>query len=708
MKSIKFLFTFCFLINSFVIFGQSGPPNNFGCGFQGLDSIVLISDPNYLSRVIANEIAIQDTAIAHHTDSLFARFDDIEMGSVLIPVVFHNIGISYITPQTAQTFINSLNSIFNNAINANSGIGVDTQIQFCLAVLDPNGNPTNGVTTDNGPGTSGPFCLYNANDDATIKSFVSWETKNYLNIWVCDLSGCIVDAWGSKPSMYFQNSNANIKKRDGVVCDFNLFNQVPSRDKTIAHEIAHWLNLLHTYGDGLAACAAPLNDDGCSDTPWCTGTNNAGGINCLPHPPSCNNSSILRQIENYMDDSNDNCKNRFTAEQKNRMHNCIAIIRSEINDYTGRTKCLSECQIQVNNGGANCGLKCPPCPPAPPVCSPTVGFKINGQTCGQTSKFINVCNNGVITLTAWNYDPGYYECTGAKFKTNRVRRCTEHKEENWNICHFSTTKQEWCCDYEILFISVLECDENKNPIASEIMAWVNMPQNVNIQAFNLYTFLPVIGASLTDGKLYRIRIASGGPWTTWDGYIKVFESNLTLTNKTIPIDEYADNLTYNGCTVLSNIKSVAQNQITVTGESDLKSGTYSIGVYNCTQLPSFRTMQNPGNNSNLGAVTSYSYQSVASNDVVSETSIKNNNSKVIKNIQIFPNPNDGVFKIKTVGAENLVKKLVVFNSLGQTVFENNSFTEQELELNLTNIPNGLYTVKVVCGNITHITRLIKE
>ncbi len=76
-----------------------------------------------------------------------------------------------------------------------------------------------------------------------------------MNIWVCDLAEPILGA-ATFPSDF--NSNPNI---DGVMIDFQAFgsggNSVAPFDlgRTATHEIGHWLNLIHIWGDDGSDCS---------------------------------------------------------------------------------------------------------------------------------------------------------------------------------------------------------------------------------------------------------------------------------------------------------------------------------------------------------------------------------------------------------------------------------------------------------------------
>lgn len=234
---------------------------------------------------------------------------------ITIPVVVH---IVYRTPAEnisdaqVQSQIEVLNEDFRR-LNADriytpslfANVAADAEIQFCLATRDPQGNPTNGITRTQTTKTS--FDPYS--DDVKYSSRGgkdAWPTDQYLNIWVCNLSGNLLG--------YAQFPGGGPPAEDGVVINYRYFGrggsaQAPfNKGRTATHEVGHWLNLRHIWGD------AQCGDDYVLDTP----TQEQANYGCptFPHP-SCGNTSDM--FMNYMDYTDDACMNLFTQGQKARM-----------------------------------------------------------------------------------------------------------------------------------------------------------------------------------------------------------------------------------------------------------------------------------------------------------------------------------------------------------------------------------------------------
>ncbi|MEM6261708.1 MAG: PKD domain-containing protein [Bacteroidota bacterium] len=190
-------------------------------------------------------------------------------------------------------------------------VAADTRIQFCMASVDPQGQPTDGIERISISGA--PFRDSYINE--VIKPNTIWDPDRYFNIWVCNIAGGILGyaQFPTSSGLVGIPVDNGARQTDGVVIHFNAFGTtgtaVPpfNRGRTGTHEIGHWLGLRHIWGDG------PCNvDDFCFDTPPASD----------PHF-SCPASSFACQgvamTQNYMDYTDDACMNMFTKDQKKRM-----------------------------------------------------------------------------------------------------------------------------------------------------------------------------------------------------------------------------------------------------------------------------------------------------------------------------------------------------------------------------------------------------
>ena len=204
-----------------------------------------------------------------------------------------------------------LNSDKSKTPNAFTGVAADTEIEFCLANIDPQGNITTGITrTKTSVSNIGSTNKYYSTSKGGIDA---WSPDSYLNIWVCELGGGVLGFTyppGGAPN-----------GADGVASGMDFFGKTGAtapynKGRTTTHEVGHWLNLEHIWGD----------DNGCNGSDFVNDTPNQGASNfgCVSFPHiSCNNGPDGDMFMNYMDYSDDACMNIFTQGQKNRMRSVL-------------------------------------------------------------------------------------------------------------------------------------------------------------------------------------------------------------------------------------------------------------------------------------------------------------------------------------------------------------------------------------------------
>jgi len=233
---------------------------------------------------------------------------------VVVHVLFHN-ETDNIPDERIHSQIDVLNEDFR-ARNADrvgvpavwAGLVDDAMVEFELASQDPDGNPTTGITR-----TRTDVAEFEADDSmksAATGGIDPWPTDRYLNIWVCRLNGGILGY------AQFPNGPAHT---DGVVILTTAFGRGDgthpkfSLGRTTTHEVGHFLNLRHIWGD----------TEDCSGTDFVKDTPNAEGPNYdTPTFPevSCNNGPNGDMFMNYMDYVDDAAMFMFTPGQVVRMH----------------------------------------------------------------------------------------------------------------------------------------------------------------------------------------------------------------------------------------------------------------------------------------------------------------------------------------------------------------------------------------------------
>lgn len=260
---------------------------------------------------------------------------------MIIPVVvhiIHNGGPENIPDKAVYDQLEVLNNDYGRigAGYNNNPLGADTKIRFCLASVDPQGNPTTGIVR-----VQSPYTRLESNSELNTKNLSRWDPKRYLNIWVVKT----IDGGSSVSGYAYLAEDINDSNRDidGVVIDYAFFGHdesffPPSNTKyrmgrSATHEVGHYFNLLHTWGGDDAGQGGCGDDDLVFDTPDCDGPYYSS---FLPLYDSCETPfqcGHYRLIEDYMDYSSDTCMNIFTQGQKVRMRQAILKYRPELVSY---------------------------------------------------------------------------------------------------------------------------------------------------------------------------------------------------------------------------------------------------------------------------------------------------------------------------------------------------------------------------------------
>jgi hypothetical protein len=328
-------------------------------------------------------------------ESLTTNFKKKSKSNLIIPVVVHvvykntneNISNSQIISQIdvlSKDFTRTNTDAFNTPTSF-LPMSSDMQISFCLAQQDSDGNPTDGIIRKQ---TSNSFFPLYGNEIFfdSLGGSNAWDTKKYLNIWVCMIEAGVL-GWAQLPY------GGNIET-DGVVIDFEHFGTNGTAispynlGRTATHEIGHWFNLFHIWGD------SNCGDDLVNDTP----TQKEENFGCKIHPhPSCNNTGDM--FMNFMDYTNDNCMNLFTQGQRDRAWSAITNFRNELISSNGCSPALIPNSdagiidiISPNNAETNCSN---------PI-RPIVILKNYGSTVLNSVKIKYSVNSGLVNLYTWN------------------------------------------------------------------------------------------------------------------------------------------------------------------------------------------------------------------------------------------------------------------------------------------------------------------
>ena len=300
---------------SFSAGAQVAPTPQRNCASMEALAAQMAADPTLAQRMQA----IENQA---------AKFAALPAGSaqrstavnLTIPVVVHvlyntaaqNVSDAQIASQIAvlNEDFQKLNADVSKTPAAFAPLAANVNIAFTLAKRDPNGAATTGIIRKQVTQTSW-------GTDDKMKSTATggtnaWNTGQYLNLWVCNLSGGVLGyaqfPGGAAATDGVVILTTGFGRNGSAVAPFNL-------GRTATHEVGHWLNLRHIWGD------ANCGNDLVSDTP--TQQTSNGGCPTFPKR-TCGNTTNGDMFMNYMDYTNDACMYMFSTGQSTRMNALFA------------------------------------------------------------------------------------------------------------------------------------------------------------------------------------------------------------------------------------------------------------------------------------------------------------------------------------------------------------------------------------------------
>ncbi len=325
MENLTITLTFILFIFASSLFAQEEHDHSFfRCGFTKADTEKEVRTDEFEVWMRRKN---EETLIKEASRS----------GDVLnIPVVFHiihnneavgtglNLSAAQIQAQLDQVNNDLRRTTGTSGFNSDAR-SADTEIELKLAFFDEDDNELlePGINRISGYGGGS---LSKSYMNSTVKPATQWDPKQYLNIWVCNLSGILGFAqFPDINPLLVEGVNLNgTDKTDGIVLVYKAVGSTESPNpsatgayapygmgRSLTHELGHFLGLRHIWGDG--GCGI---DDYCADTPESDGAN----FGCPSTHVSCGTTDM---VQNYMDYTYDNCMNVFTADQRLRMRTVL-------------------------------------------------------------------------------------------------------------------------------------------------------------------------------------------------------------------------------------------------------------------------------------------------------------------------------------------------------------------------------------------------
>ncbi|MBN4062369.1 hypothetical protein JYU20_04150, partial [Bacteroidales bacterium AH-315-I05] len=321
------------------------------CATHTIHNKLIQTDPTYKANYLAAEKQFQKALKSVTANTKLPVYS--------VPVVVHVIHLgeavgtgTNISDAQIQSAITAINDDFRKKTGTNGdGAGVDSEIEFCLAVRDPSGNATTGINRVNGSGVA----LYSTEGitagqgqgaiEVDVKALSRWPNTDYYNIWIVNEIENNNGGGGIQGYAYYPGASSLV---DGSVIMYNAFGTVGNlksytdRNRVATHELGHGFNLRHTF-NATTGCTSETNcntqGDQCCDTPPHPGNNTS----CFT--PEC---SSTQQVANYMDYTGEDCQDMFSQNQSDRMRATFSSTRASLLSSQGCVPVAS---------GANSNLK---------------------------------------------------------------------------------------------------------------------------------------------------------------------------------------------------------------------------------------------------------------------------------------------------------------------------------------------------------------
>ena len=294
-------------------------PRRRNCAQMAVHELLAETDPGYRGRRLEVEDHSRRTIASGRAMEVARKLLTIE---VVVHVV-HRTAAENISDAQVRSQIAALNRDYTlkNADKSKvpapfKGLVANPNIRFKLATKDPNGKQTTGITRT--ATTVREFGIDDAVKSKKNGGKDPWPTDRYLNLWACNLA--VVN--GSQLLGYAQFPGG-APKTDGVVILNTAFGTQGTvrppfnKGRTATHEVGHYLNLRHIWGDR-NDCSG---NDFVADTPPVQASNT--GTPQFPHV-TCHNGPSGDMFMNYMDYVDDAAMVMFSQGQVARMNAALA------------------------------------------------------------------------------------------------------------------------------------------------------------------------------------------------------------------------------------------------------------------------------------------------------------------------------------------------------------------------------------------------
>lgn len=684
-----------------ILFSQNNATSNHThangevCKFDQIHTRLLQTDSEYSARVAHNHEMINDIIQNQLNKKAAATI-------LKVPVVVHvfHLGesVGSGTNISDAQIVSAISNMTDQYRNTTGG-SIDIEIEFELAVRDPDCAATTGILRKDLSGFSSGGDLYGAkgitsNNEVAVKAQSKWPNDQYYNIWVVSEIDNNGGGSGTQGYAYFPGAGSDT---DGAVMLFNAFGYDPAgsigynlksytRDNSTAvHELGHALNLYHTFqGDkginGTGATQCPGAADGCTSFNSGTGMWEYLG-DCVSdteahqrHASVCPTGSTntctggivsLAVLNNFMNYSS--CSLLFTADQKTRMRAALTGPRASLIASKGL---VSPPAVLPNTKAVSCS----PVSSADGLSGGYAGI-MSAEFAGVISSTNNTVNDN-STYSTSGYLDFSQECNLSANVT--VGQTFTVGVTTWFNDHNVAVSVDW---------------DNSGTFESSEKELTLVVSGSGSGGSDMASSTITVPATATIGEYLRIRFNAdiGSVSTACEAprYGQVEDYSLVVSPQPQPLNEIY-------LSARKNDKKV--NLIKWQGEDDDNVLRYILTSSNDGKLfEEVVNFEREGYMSvyeyrdiNINGSKYYQVKAVLDENFQFKSDVSFVERKEDQFVSIYPNPSKGSVKLHS----NLeMINVNIVNVYGQEVYNINQASKQQ-EIDLNNLPKGVYFVRI--------------
>jgi PKD repeat protein len=609
----------------------------------------------------------------------------------IIPVVFHvvhNYGEEYISDEQIYDGLRMLNEDFrkrnvdtSSIVPAFKQIAADCEIEFRLPTRDPKGKPTNGINRYQSNTT------YSGSDDVMIQG---WPRDMYMNVY-------LVNSFEQQGLIGYTRIPANLEGINGLVDGIVILHTAigsigtarQNINRSLTHEVGHWLNLLHTWGQTNEP-GVSCGDDGVFDTPI-----TRGDFSCNLNKQFCT-PSVVENTQNHMDYAS--CPRMFTEGQKLRMH---AALNSNV---SGRNNLWSDYTLNYTGAATSTNVNT-----APPVAD----FHIpNKTTCvGEAITIKDFSWRGPINNWEWEFENATPNISNDQNPTVTFNRSGWQKV---SLKVTSSNGQSTKVDEQFIFVkdrtieSFTENFENAEFVNNNYIAENYANNESKWQLTNSASHTGGLSFVLNnfDVDIYDIDAFTTPEYDLSGSNVADLNFKYSLATRASFSEDIKDRLRIFYSIDCGKTWRVFFNQSGVS--------LITAGNFNQTFIPTLENqwaqLSVPIPNSALNNGTAifkfeFTRDKFSNNIYIDDinvddvyTTIENKSFSNIT-LNVFPNPNKGNFTLSFNNPTPINGTIQVYDMIGKMVYEGNQFFsagEQKVSIN-KNFTSGIYQLSLLMG-----------